>query len=455
MAKSRNVDMLNGPILKNLIIFALPVMGLNVLQIIFHATDVAILGIFSSDTSVAAVGATTSLINLFVNFFAGFAIGANVLIARAIGENTPEKSRRYVGTSLFCSIFLGLAVSIVILFGATQFLKWMNCPKSILDMASVYVKVYCMGMPLILLYSFSAVIMRSKGDTLRPLYFLLIGGAINVALNIFFITVLNMHVVGVAIATVASKATTAILSIIVLIKTDGPTKLEKRHFRFYKQEVKEIVYMGLPTAIQSSLFSMSNVLFSSTFNKFGDLAISGNTIGQQFDSLISNALTGFTSGVLTFSSQNLGAKKYNRVWKVLSYSLILSTTIGLALGILIYLLSHQLCGIMTSSEEVIGYATRRLRIMATCHFLSSIMNVFSNLLKAIKKPILSMVGSIFFTLILRLVWLYTIFPLNPTLETYYIVYPITWLLCSIVFAIISIPLLRKIQKKDEELQLAE
>lgn len=450
MVKSHKIDMLNGSILKNLILFALPVMGLNVLTTVFHATDVAVLGIFSNDTSVAAVGATTALLSLFVNFLAGFAVGTNVLISRAIGENNPEKSRRYVGTSIFCSIFLGATVAILMLFCAKLFLSWMNCPENIIDMASLYARVYCLGLPLVLLYSFSATILRSNGDTIRPLLFLIIGGVANVFLNIFFITVLNMHVAGVALATIASKGITAILCLRVLIKGDGPTKLEKCHFKFYKQEVKEIVYMGLPTALQSSLFQISNVLFSSTFNAFGDIAISGNTIGQQFDGIISNALTGFTAGALSFSSQNLGAKKYKRVWKVLWCSFILSTTLGLILGFLVYLFSHQLCGLMTNSEEVISYATRRLRIMATTHFLSGTMNVFSNLLKALKKPFLAMIGSIFFTLILRLVWLYTIFPLKPTPETYYIVYPITWLLCTIVFAIIGLSILRKTQRKDEQ-----
>ena len=450
MAKSRDIDMINGPILKNLILFALPVMGLNVLQVIFHATDVAVLGIFSSDNSVAAVGATTNLINLFINFFTGFAIGASILIARAVGEKDQLKARRLVGTSFFCSIILGAVLSVIMLVCAKQFLTWMNCPESIIDMATLYIRVYFLGAPLILLYTFSAVIMRSKGDTLRPLYFLIIGGVINIVLNVFFITVLNMDVVGVAIATIISKATTAILSIVVLIKSDGIVKFEKRHFRFYKQEVKEIIYLGLPTALQSCLFSISNVLLSYVFNSFGEIAISGNTIGHQFDNMISNALTGFNSGVLTFTSQNLGAKNYKRVWKVLGCSLILSSGLGIFLGVLVYLLGNELCGLMTDSPEVIECATRRLRIMATTHFLSSIMTIFSNLLKAIKKPILSMIGSIFFTLILRLVWLYTIFPLNPTLENYYIIYPITWMLCSSAFALISLPLLRKLQKNDEK-----
>lgn len=450
MVKARRVNMINGPILKNLIIFSLPVMALNVLQIIFHATDIAVLGIYSSDRAVAAVGATTALVNLFINFFTGFSTGTNVLVARAIGEKDAEKAQKFIGTSMFCSVFVGMFLSIIMLIGARYFLTWMNCPDNILDMATLYIRVYFLGMPLILLYNFSAAIMRAVGDTMRPLYFLIIGGVANVLLNIFFVCVLNVHVAGVAVATIISKTITAFLSIRVLLKNDTIAKLKKENLKFYKQEIKEIVYLGLPAGIQTSLFSLSNVVFSSTFNKFGDIAISGNTIGKEFDSIISNALAGFNSATLSFSSQNLGAKNYKRVWKIVGYSLLFSTGLGLFMGIIVYAFSKELCGLMTDSMEVISVAQRRLSIMATTHFLSSIMAIFSNLLKAMKKPILSMVGSIFFTLILRLVWIYTIFPLNPTLETYYIIYPITWALCAIAFAIVGLPMLASLEKKHKK-----
>jgi Na+-driven multidrug efflux pump len=225
-----------------------------------------------------------------------------------------------------------------------------------------------------------------------------------------------------------------------------------KHFRFYGQEVKEIIYLGLPAAVQTSLFSISNVLFSSTFNKFGDIAVSGNTVAHQYDDILANTLSGFNAGVLTFISQNLGAKKHKRVWKTLWFSLLFITTFGFMLGSLAYLFSPTLCGFMSDNTEVIACAIRRMRIMSTTQFIGGAMTLFSNLLKAIKKPILSMIGSIFFTLILRLIWLYTIFPLNPTLETYYIVYPITWFICAVVFAIVGIIMLRKIQLKEERLE---
>lgn len=449
MVKSHNVDMINGPIVKNLLAFALPVTLFYVLKTVFHATDIAILGIFSDDYSVGSVGATTALINLFANFFTGISVGANILIARAVGEQNTDRASKYVGTSFFCSIFAGIFLSVLMLIGARTFLTWMNCPDNLLDKAITYVKVYFLGMPLILLYTFSAAVMRAKGETVRPLFFLIVGGLVNVVLNIFFIVVLNLDVAGVAIATIVSNGITAILSIKAITGTDDIIRFEKKHFRFYGKEVKEIICLGLPAAVQTSLFSISNVLFSSTFNKFGDIAVSGNTVAHQYDDILANTLSGFNAGVLTFISQNLGAKKYKRVWKTLWVGLFFIMTFGFTLGSLAYLFSPTLCGLMSDSNEVIACAIRRMRIMSTTQFIAGAMTLFSNLLKAIKKPVLSMIGSIFFTLILRLLWLYTIFPLNPTLETYYIVYPITWLICAVVFAVVGIIILRKIQLKDE------
>ncbi len=449
MVKSKQMDMTSGPLLKNLIIFALPIVGINVLQILFNAADVAVLGIFASDQAVAAVGSTTSLVNLFVGFFVGLSLSANVLVARAIGAKDVEGTKRYIGTSVFLSLIFGVMLSVIGVIFSRTFLTWMNCPENIIGMATKYMQIYFLGMPIIMLYNFSAAIMRAVGDTVRPLIYLVIGGVLNVLLNIFFIIVLKRDVEGVAIATVASQGVTAILSLVVLSKGIGFAKLERKHFRIYKKEFAEIMHIGLPTGLQRSMFSISNVVLVATLNGFGDLVLAGNTIGHQFDSIIHDATDAFASSALSFISQNVGAKNFKRIWLIVYESLFLAFVVGMSLGLISILFAPQLCGIMSNSPEVISYGVTRIKIMGSFYFLTGFFNVFSNILRAIGKPTIAMIGSILTTVVFRLFWIYVIFPIEPTLNNYYAVYPISWLLCVIFNGCVAVPLLRKMQKKHE------
>lgn len=449
MVKSRQMDMTSGPLLKKLIIFALPIVGINVLQILFNAADVAVLGIFASDQAVAAVGSTTSLVNLFVGFFVGLSLSANVLVARSIGANDSDGTKRYIGTSVFLSLIFGVMLSVIGVVFSKTFLTWVNCPESIIDMSAKYMRIYFLGMPIIMLYNFSAAIMRAVGDTVRPLIYLVIGGALNLLLNVFFIVVLKKDVEGVAIATVASQGVTAILSLIVLSKGIGVAKLEKKHLKIYKKEFAEIMHIGLPTGLQRSMFSISNVVLASTLNGFGDLVVAGNTIGHQFDAIIHDATDAFASAALSFISQNVGAKNFKRIWKIIYESLFLTFSVGMILGVTSIIFAQQLCGIMSDSPEVISYGVTRIKAMGAFYFLTGFFNVFSNILRAIKKPTIAMIGSILTTVVFRLFWIYFIFPNNRTLNNFYIVYPISWLLCVIFNGCAAIPLLRKMQKKYE------
>lgn len=449
MVKSRQINMTSGPLLSKIILFALPIVGINVLQILFNAADVAVLGIFASDQAVAAVGSTTSLVNLFVGFFVGLSLSANVLVARSIGANDAEGTKRYIGTSIFSSLIFGGMLSVIGVVFSKTFLTWMNCPENIIDMATTYMRIYFLGMPIIMLYNFSAAIMRAVGDTVRPLVYLVIGGVLNLALNVFFIVVLHKDVEGVAIATVASQGVTAVLSLIVLSKGNGLAKLERKHFKIYKKEFGEIMHIGLPTGLQRSMFSISNVVLVSTLNGFGDLVVAGNTIGHQFDAIIHDATDAFASSALSFISQNVGAKNFKRIWKIVYESLFLTFVVGTALGVISVIVAPQLCGIMSDSPEVISYGVTRIKTMGLYYFLTGFFNVFSNVLRAIGKPTIAMIGSILTTVVFRLFWVYSIFPINPTLNNYYAVYPISWLLCVIFTGVTAIPLLRKMQKKYE------
>ncbi len=452
MSRVKAMDLTTGPILKNLIIFALPIIGINVLQSLFHAADVAVLGIFSNDNAVASVGATASLTNLFVNFATGLATGTNVLVARAIGAKNTEKAHRYIGTSFCISLFFGLALMTIVLLGAPYFLTWMNSPPAILDGAVLYMRVYFIGVPVVLFYNFSAAIMRAIGDTFRPFIFLIIGGIANIVLNIFFVVVLKIDVAGVAIATVVSKGITATLSVMVLFKGVGSVKFERKYFKLHKKEVKDIFLLGIPGGLNNSLFSLSNVVLVSTLNTLGETVIAGNTIAHEVDQIISNVMSGFTLGGLSFFSQNLGAKNYHRVRRVVWTAFTFCVTAGFAVGLIIFLLGRFVFGFMTDSKQVIDFAMIRLEIMALTHFLSGTMNLFAHLLRSMKKPVISMVCSMVFTIGLRLLWIYTVFPLSPTLFNYYIIYPISWLLCTVTLASIALPNLHRlrVQREREE-----
>ena len=449
MTRKFEMDMTSGPLLKKIILFALPIVGINVLQLLFNAADVTVLGIFSSDNAVAAVGATTVLVNLFVGFFVGLSLGANVLVARCMGAGDKEKGKRLIGTSVLMSLIFGVILMVIGVFCSKYFLIWLGCPKALLKMATNYMRIYFLGMPIVMLYNFCASILRSVGDTVRPFIFLVIGGVLNVILNVFFIVVLKKDVEGVAIATVASQGVSGVLSLITIIKGSGFAKLDKQHFRIYKKELNELLQIGLPTGIQRSLFSISNLVITSTIYSYGEVVVAGNTIGHQFDSIVHDATDAFAMSTLSFVSQNLGARNFKRIWLSIIESLCLVVVVSMTLGAIVAIFGRELCSIMTDTPEVIEAGYKRLIIMGLFYFLTGTMNVFANTLRGIGKPVSAMLGSLFCTVVFRVFWIYVIYPLSPSMDMVYWVYPISWGLCTIVFAFIAIPKLKKMQKEYE------
>ncbi|MBO7344636.1 MAG: MATE family efflux transporter [Clostridia bacterium] len=454
MLRRKTMDMVNGPILKNLFLFALPIMAINILQVLFHATDIAVLGIFSSDSAVAGTGATSPVVNLFLGFFGGFASGTNVLVGRAIGRNDKESVKRHIGVSLVFGVLFGFVLMVIVLIGARYFLILMNCPESILDLAVVYLRIYFLGVPIILFYNICAAIMRSVGDTVRPFIYLIIGGVTNLILNVFFVVVLKIDVAGVALATVLSKVLTAGLSLKALLKGIGDAKIEKRHLRIYKEELKELLALGIPAGIQTGLFNITNIYLNAILNGFGEVIMTANTVCYQFDSMITSAMTGFSLGALSFFSQNMGAKEYGRVWKVLIYSVAINFVVGILLGGVLFFFGKYAFAFLTDNPVVIEYTEVRLKVIVLTYCLLGVMGVLENLIKAMKKAITSMLCSILGTIVLSVAWMLFIFPINPTLEMYYSVYPVSWVVSCIMFACIGFVLLIKLQKtkKQEELE---
>ena len=292
--------------------------------------------------------------------------------------------------------------------------------------------------------------MRAVGDTTRPFIFLIVGGVLNIGLNIFFIIVLGKDVEGVAIATVASQGVAAILSIIVLIKSNGYAKFEKKYFRIFKKELLEIIKYGLPIGFQRCMFSLSNVVLASTINSYGEKLMAANTIAHQFDAIVHDATDAFAMATMAFLSQNLGAKNFKRIWQIIWRSLAMVAIVGGTLGAITLLLSPQLCDIMTDDPEIISYGVIRISVMGAFHFLTGTMNVFANTLRGIGKNLSAMICSLMCTCVFRILWIKTIYLLAPSPMMIYVVYPISWLLCAICYASIAIPTLKKMQKAHEK-----
>lgn len=447
MKKNFEMNMCEGKIFGKLVVYALPLVLTNVLQLLFNAADVAVLGIFVSDDAVAAVGATGALINLIIGLFVGLSVGANVLVARFSGEQNVDSAHKTVGTSVIVSLITGVILAFIGYFFAETFLEWTKCDPDVLDMATKYLKIYFIGMPIMMLYNFCASILRAVGDTMRPLIFLIIGGVVNIGLNIFFILVLDKTVEGVAIATVVSQGISAVLSVIVLLKGKGYAKLDLKKFRIYMPELKEMVRIGLPAGLQGCVFSISNVLIQSTINTFSKTYMTANTVASQFDGFIYNAMNAVALSCLAFVSQNYGARKFDRIRTVVRQSVLLVTVIGLVIGGGVILFSAQLCGLITDDPEIIRIAQNRLYILASTYFTCGIMDVLSNFMRGLGKSTTAMIVSLSGSCLFRIIWLKTVYLLNPTIEMVYIVYPISWVLTIGVYMIMYFPTLNHAKKE--------
>lgn len=447
MRSRHEMDLCTGPLLPQIIKYAIPLMITNVLQLLFNATDVAVLGIFVNDDAVGAVGATGSIITLITSVFIGVSVGANVIVARFAGEKNTERARRAVGTSVVISLIIGTALAAVGFFGARTFLELMNCEEKLIGMATKYLKIYFVGMPIIMLYNFAASILRAVGDTFRPMLYLIIGGVANVGLNLFFILVCNMDVEGVAIGTVAAQLISVILSMIALLKSDGYSKLELSYLKIYKAELMDMIKIGVPSGVQSSLFAISNVLIMSNVNLLG--ATTGNTVASQFDGLIYNAMYAVSQSAIAFTSQNYGARNVSRIRKAMWECIGVVTVVSFAVSGIVMIFARQLCGIMTNSDAVIDTACTRLYIMGFTYFLCGIMDVMSGVLRGLGKSTVATVICLLGSCVFRIIWLETVYKLSPTYEMIFYVYPISWILTILMYLPVISALFKKIQKKFE------
>ena len=437
MAKN-TIDMTRGPITKKLIIFALPLIATNVMQMFFNLADVAVLSAFIpdpvlADNAVAAVGSNSSLINLIISLFVGLSVGANVVVARGIGKGDAEGVSKSVGSAVFLSLIAGVFLAIVGICFSKTFLIWMDCDEEVLGLADTYMKIYFAGMPAIMLYNFTAAVLRADGDTFRPMLFITIGGIINVALNIFFVAVVGFDVEGVAIATVASQVFAGIACLIVLIKHKGNIKLNAKHFKLYREKVLDMVKIGLPSGIQSATFGISNVVSQSAINSFGASIMAANTIATQIMNVVMMIGSGLSVATLSFVSQNVGANNVDRVKKVTFFSSVIGFSAVTILGLITVIFASQISGILTSTPEVIQYSCLKIYTFAPMFGFCVLMDILGNVLKGLGKATTSMLIALTTNCLFRIAYIKIGFAvIGKNLMYLYWVWPISWALNAIV-----------------------
>lgn len=430
--KKYEMDMCNGPLLGKILVYALPLIASGILQLLFNAADMVVAGRFAGNAALGAVGATSSLINLLINVFIGMSVGTNVLVAHFFGADRKEELHQTVHTSIALSLISGVILGIVGFFLASPLLSLMGTPDDILPHAVIYMQIYFIGVPGMLLYNFGSAILRAVGDTKRPLYYLFFAGVINVFLNLFFVIEMGIGVAGVALATIISQLISAILVIRCLIKEEGDYHLEIRAIRLYPDKVLRILRVGLPAGFQGAVFSISNVLIQSSVNSFGSIAVAGNTAAQNMEGFVYNAMNSFHQTTLSFTSQNMGAKKMDRVKKIMWICLGCVTVLGMAMGFSGLFFANNLLAIYSTDAEVIAYGYQRLLIILSTYFLCGIMDVMVGSIRGMGYSIMPMIVSLLGACGLRVVWIFTVFAYYRTPRILYISYPVTWTVTFLV-----------------------
>ena len=445
--KSYEIDMCNGPLLGKILLFSIPLMLSGVLQLLFNAADIVVVGRFAGHQALAAVGSTSALINLLVNVFIGLSVGTNVMVANYYGAGDRERLSQTVHTAILSSIICGLALIFIGGFLAKPMLTLMGTPDDVLHQAALYMRIYFAGMPVFMLYNFGAAILRAVGDTRRPLYYLLIAGVLNVGLNLIFVIVFHMGVAGVALATVISQIVSAFLVIRALMNSDDMIRLELKKLKIHPARLRKMIRIGLPAGMQGAIFSVSNMLIQSSINSFGSIAMAGSTAAGNIEGFVYTAMNSFYQTALSFTSQNMGAGKYKRVGRILILCQICVTITGLVLGNGSYLFGRQLLGIYSSDPQVIAYGLLRMSYLCIPYFLCGNMDVMVGSLRGMGYSIMPMLVSLAGACGIRVIWIYTIFRMNHTLETLFTSYPISWTITAVVHLICFMIAYRKLKEK--------
>ena len=433
--KSKNQSMLQGPLLGSIISYTVPIILTSILQLLFNAADLVVVGRFCGSISVAAVGATGSITALIVNLFIGLSVGAGVTVAHGVGSREDEVVHRTVHTAIPMALVSGAVLTVLGILLSEKLLTMMGTPENVLKLSTVYMQIYFAGITFTMIYNFAASILRAVGDTRSPLVFLTIAGVINVLLNLIFVTVLHMNVAGVALATAISQAFSAIAMVIVLMKRTDAAKLNLKKLRFYGEQMKKMIRIGLPAGIQSSLFSISNVMIQSSVNSFGDILMSGNAASQNIEGFLYVTMNSFHQTAVNFIGQNVGAKQYGRVKKIVWICLGSVLVTGVAMGTLICGFGEQLLSIyITDSAEAVAWGLVRMGIIARFYFLCGVMDVSTGALRGLGASVSPMVISVLGVCGVRIGWIATIFqiPRFHTPQCLYSSYIFSWTLTFLI-----------------------
>ena len=424
------MDMVHGPLAGKILLFALPLMFSSILQLLFNAADVVVVGRYAGEAALAAVGSTSSLINLLVTLFVGFSVGTNVVVARDLGAGRPEQVRAGVHTAVAIALISGVLLTVLGRGAAPPQRVWSPATPDVIDQATRYQRLEICGMPVNMLYNFGAAILRAQGDTRRPLYFLAIAGVTNVALNLLFVIVFQMSVAGVALATIISQAVSAFLVLGCLMRDQGPLHLDMKKLCIDKRIMIQIMRVGLPAGFQGIVFSLSNVVIQSSINSFGSTAIiAGSAASANIEGFVYVAMNAFYQTDLTFTSQNYGAGECGRVDRSLILCQAYVVAAGLLLGVLAAVFGHPLAAIYApGKEEVISHAILRLKYICIPYFLCGVMDVMVGVLRGLGHSIVPMIVSMVGACGVRLLWVATIFQTYHTPQMLYLSYPVSWLI---------------------------
>ncbi len=445
--RKRNVDMLEGDLGKNILLFALPVTASGVIQLLFNAIDMIVVGQFSGSSSMAAVSSTGSLISLITNLFIGLSVGSSVCIARRIGSGDYDSISDAVQTSITLAVVFGIFLMGLGIVFSRILLETMKSPVDVIDLSVLYLRIYFTGMPATMVYNFASAVLRAKGDTKRPLLALTISGILNAILNLFFVVPLKMDVAGVGLASSISAYVSAIIVLIVLITDPGFTRLDPRHLYIDGSSFREIARVGIPAGIQSTVFSVSNVVIQSSINSFGSAAMAGNGAGSSVSNFIYAGMNSFYQTCLTFSSQNMGAGKIERVRKTLILCLLYVAVTGIVLGWGSVFFGRQLLSLYTHDPEVMDYGMIRLRYICLPYFLYGMMDVMVGSLRGMGSSVAPMVVSLLGVCAFRLLWVYTYFQSHPTFEDLFLSYPVSWIITAGTLFVMNLIVYGRLRRK--------
>lgn len=446
--------MCSGSILPKLLKFSLPLMLSSVLQLLFNAADIIVVGNFASEHSLAAVGSTTALINLITNLFLGLSTSSNVLSANYMGAGDNDRVSKTVHTSLLISVISGLILTVIGVAFTEQMLIWMQTPEEVLDLSAVYLRIYFGGMVAMMIYNFGSALLRSKGDTKRPLYYLALSGVINIILNLVFVICFNMDVAGVGLATVISQCVSAFLVVRCLYKETDAFHFDFRKLKIDKKIMSKIFSIGIPAGFQGVVFSLSNVVIQSSVNSFGPVVMAGSAAAASIEGFVWVSMNSFSQGALTFTSQNIGAGKYSRINKIALIACSCAAVAGLVLGNLAYLFGTFLLGIYDPRPEIIEPGLIRMGLVCVLYFTCGLMDCIVGSIRGMGYAVTPTIVSLLGACGLRILWIFTIFqiPEYHTEFMLFVSYPVSWTITFLVHFICYIFMRRKFPKQDAPAQ---